>query len=141
MLSFDEVLSTTKAVRQRLDLTRPLPREVVLECCELANYAPSSRNTQPWSFVFVEDAAKKAQVAQLYAAVWSFMLAARSRGIGTSWTSLHLIKEQEMAEVIGVDAQQYTQLALIPIAYSVGTDFKKPPRRDLGQAVFFNGMK
>jgi len=214
MLSFDEVLSTTKAVRQRLDLQRPVARELILECCELANYAPSSRNTQPWRFVFVDDADRRARIAELYAAVWdmiagpmyenelagcstemdrariermlrssrylrnhlaevpvilfplmeeraealqgaiaqslkwgsvvpaawSFMLAARSRGLGTSWTSLHLVKEQEMAEIIGVNHEQYTQLAMIPIGYSIGIGFKKPPRRDVSELVHWNEM-
>jgi nitroreductase len=64
-------------------------------------------------------------------AVWSFMLAARSRGLGTAWTTLHLWHEKEVAEVLGIPYAEVTQVALIPVAYSVGTDFKPAPRKPL----------
>ena len=63
-------------------------------------------------------------------AAWSFMLAARARGIGTAWTTLHLAHEQAVAELLGIPFESYTQVALIPIAYTKGTDFKpayRPP--------------
>ena len=61
-------------------------------------------------------------------AAWSFCLAARARGLGTSWTSLHLMHEQEAAEVLGIPFDEVSQVALIPVAYTKGTDFKPGPR-------------
>ena len=61
-------------------------------------------------------------------AAWSFMLALRSRGLGSAWTTLHLFKEQEAAELLGVPYDQVTQIALLPVAYTVGTDFKPASR-------------
>ena len=57
-------------------------------------------------------------------AVWSFMLAARARGLGTAWTTLHLPHEREAAAILGIPYEQVTQAALIPVAYTRGTDFK-----------------
>lgn len=61
-------------------------------------------------------------------ATWSFMLAARERGLGTTWTTLHLTFEQEAAEVLGIPYDKITQAALIPVAYTLGTGFKPAPR-------------
>jgi nitroreductase len=200
-LTADEVLSTTRAVRKRLDFDRPVPREVILECLELAVQAPTGSNTQGWQWMFVEDDAKKLALRDLYRqsfepyvnspgpvyaegdsrgarqeavkssaqylsdnfhrapvlmvpliegrldgldafgaasmwgsilpAVWSFMLAARERGLGTAWTTLHLPKEREAAEILGIPYDRYTQAGLFPIAYSIGTDFKPAKRIDL----------
>ena len=61
---------------------------------------------------------------------WSFMLAARERGLGTALTTIHLMHEQEAAEVLGIDYDNYTQCALVTCGYSQGTDFKpanRPP--------------
>ncbi|MEQ8861471.1 MAG: nitroreductase family protein [Pseudomonadales bacterium] len=206
-LSNDELLSTTRAVRKRLDFDRPVPREVLEECLELAVQAPSGSNAQGWQFMFVTDAEKKAKIGEYYRqvyaeyrkmpvaihklhmdsgdttltesqkrsaasadylaenigrapvllipcvagrtdapgmnvmsqsavygsiipAAWSFMLAARARGIGTAWTTLHITFEREIAELLGIPYEQFTQVALIPIAYTKGTDFKpayRPP--------------
>ena len=62
-------------------------------------------------------------------ATWSFMLAARARGIGTCWTTVHLALEAEAAEVLGIPYPDVAQIALVPFAYTVGTDFK-PARRE-----------
>lgn len=59
---------------------------------------------------------------------WSFMLAARERGLGTAWTTIHLMFEQQAAEVLGIDYENYTQCALITCGYSQGTDFKPAKR-------------
>lgn len=194
----DELLTTTRAVRKRLDLERPVEPEVLEECLEIALQAPTGSNSQGWQFVFVTDPAKRAGLADLYRkafepyisrddrpaygpddpraaqmprvldsasylarrlqdvpvhlvacvegrvekgpviaqasvygsilpAVWSFMLAARSRGLGTAWTTLHLAFEQEAAELLGIP-ESYTQVALIPVAYFTGNSFK-PARR------------
>jgi hypothetical protein len=58
-LSVDEVLSTTRSVRKRLDLDRPVPREVLMECLELALQAPTGSNSQGWQWMFVDDPDKK----------------------------------------------------------------------------------
>ncbi len=70
-------------------------------------------------------------------AVWSFMLAARERGIGTCWTTLHLSYEKEVGEILGIP-EDYSQLALIPIAYTKGTDFKLAPRKPLAGVLHTN---
>ncbi len=70
-------------------------------------------------------------------AAWSFMLAARERGLGTCWTTLHLLWEQEVAEILGIPYEQVRQYALIPVAYTVGTDFK-PASRNLEGVLSFN---
>jgi hypothetical protein len=61
-------------------------------------------------------------------AAWSFMLALRSRGLGSAWTTLHLFKEKEAAQLLGVPLGEYTQVALSPVAYTVGSDFKPATR-------------
>ncbi len=71
-------------------------------------------------------------------AAWSFMLAARERGLGTCWTTVHLIYEQEAAEILGIPFEQVRQYALIPVAYTIGTDFK-PAARDCDGVLSFNG--
>lgn len=70
----------------------------------------------------------------LLPAVWSFMLAARERTLGTCWTTLHLLHEREAAELLGLP-DTVMQGALIPVAHTVGTDFKPGPRRDLSRVV------
>ena len=189
----DALLSTTRAVRKRLDLERPVPREVLLECVALSQQAPTGSNTQGWQWLFVEDPAKRAALAELYRsaggdylkagaaaappgqtgrvlnsalwlaenlqhvpvlaipclegkfgadappamiagqyasiypAVWSFQLALRARGLGSTLTTLHLLKEREAAEVLGLP-DTVLQAALLPVAYTKGTDFKRAER-------------
>jgi nitroreductase len=195
-LTPDELLSTTRAVRRRLDLERPVERELLEECVRLAVQAPTSTNTQNWHFVIVTDAARRAALAELYLrswipynggrppeetppsetpgeagsrhlaahlhevpvhvipciegrpegmapadlawfygsiiqAGWSFQLAARARGLGGVWTTHHLDYEREAAEILGIPFDDVTQVALIPVAYTVGTDFKPAKRRPL----------
>jgi len=65
----DHLLTTTKAVRRRLDLARPVPRAVVRECIELACYAPNASNAQEWHWVVVDDPGLRAEVAAQYRAV------------------------------------------------------------------------
>ncbi|MDQ1446005.1 MAG: hypothetical protein QOI20_2469 [Acidimicrobiaceae bacterium] len=197
-LTPDQLLTTTRAVRKRLDLTRPVPRELITECIEIAQQAPSGSNRQGFHFVVVDDADKRAALAELYGkaydayasagsntypegdprherydavrssatylrdhlhevpvhvipcgksrvevvkgsspasyfasiipAGWSFMLAARARGLGTVWTTLHLAFEREAAEILGIPYDKVTQAALIPVAFTKGTDFKAAQR-------------
>ncbi len=67
-LSADEVLVTTRSVRKRLDFDRPVEREVVMECLELALQAPTGSNRQGWHWMFVTDADKKQALQEIYAA-------------------------------------------------------------------------
>lgn len=212
-LGADQVLTTTRAVRKRLDFERPVSMSVIEECLQIATQAPSGSNSQGWHFVVVTDAEKKRAIADYYRqafaqyeagpaqptrqhlddptmketqekvlssakyladnlekvpallipcasgrldapeitlphhagaygsiipAVWSFMLAARERGIGTCWTSLHLSYEREIGDILGIPHDQYTQIALIPIAYTQGTDFKVARRKSLDNILHTN---
>jgi nitroreductase len=210
-LSPRELLTTTRAVRKRLDLTKPVEREVIEECIAIAQQAPTASNMQNWHFVVVTDSDKKAALAELYRkgqeiyikqptavsnvkfddpkrnatqeritssgkylverlkdvpvhvipcieartegqpivvqsavwgsvapAAWSFMLAARSFGLGTSWTSLHLFFEEEAANILNIPHKQVMQAALIPVAYTKGTDFKPAPRDPVRKMIYWN---
>jgi nitroreductase len=208
-LTADELLTTTRAVRRRLDLDRPVEREVIEECLRIATQAPSGSNRQSWHFVVVTDPDTRAALAELYRrawapyeaswanpvfegdpertsaqartgasarylaenlhrvpvhvipclrgrldgvpsamsankwasllpATWSFMLAARERGLGTSWTSLHLAHEREAAELLGIPYDEYGQAALIPMAYTVGTDFRPGNRKPIDRIVHWD---
>lgn len=201
-LTADEVLTTTRAVRRRLDLTRPVETEVIEECVDIAVQAPTGQNRQRWHFVVVRDPGRRAGLADLYRsgvsrgstganaltadderrqwaaagsmrrvidssrhlfehlhevpamvvpcvegrpdgapvleqarlwgsllpAVWSFMLAARNRGLGTAWTTGHLPHEKDAAALLGIPYRKVTQAALIPLAYTIGTEFKPAAR-------------
>ncbi|WP_445169059.1 nitroreductase family protein [Mycolicibacterium sp. Dal123E01] len=197
-LTVDELLTSTRSVRKRLDFDRPVPREVLMECLELALQAPTGSNAQGWQFMFVTDPDKKKALADIYRAnatpyldlpkpvrgdmrdgqmdavmdsakylnvnlekapvflipclegrpdgapagmqasywgslipaVWSFMLALRSRGLGSAYTTLHLIGdgEKQAAEILGIPFEQYAQGGLWPIAYTQGTEFKPAKR-------------
>ena len=200
-LTTDELLSTTRAVRKRLDLTRPVEREVLEDCMRLAQQAPTASYSQNWHFVVVDDAAKRAALADLWRevagpylerrpaandqfvrigeavrhlaehlhevpvhvipcvqgrtedkpvawqasifgsivpAMWSFMLAARSRGLGTVLTTFHLMHERAAAEILGIPYDEVMQVALIPVAYTIGTDFKPGRRKPLDTMVHWN---
>ncbi len=214
-LTNDELLSTTRAVRKRMDFDRAVERGVLMECMELALQAPSGSNAQGWHFLFVTDPGKRKAIADIYRslfnnvyaasdasaanvhgddpdmaatqervmssaqyladnmekapvffmpcisgradgltgemanvaqasafgsiipAAWSFMLAARARGLGTCWTTIHLMQERAVAEILGIPYEQITQVALVPVAYTKGTDFKPAPRKAMDDIVHF----
>ena len=71
-------------------------------------------------------------------AAWSFMLAAREQGLGTCWTTLHLMHEQEAAQVLGIPFDDVQQWALSPVAYTAGTDFKPATRPDVETVISWN---
>ena len=68
---------------------------------------------------------------------WSFMLAARERGIGMAWTTIHLRNEADVAELLGIP-DDVTQTVLFPMAYFTGEDFKPAPRLPLSEVVHWN---
>lgn len=198
----DELLTTTRTVRKRLDLMRPVPLDLIRECLEIALQAPSGANRQRWHWMVIIDpevrravgeiyreraedyAASATYVAKLHAddpnrsrvqkrvgdsteylaehmgevpalvipclkagaelpagnqaslwgsilpAAWSYMLAARSRGLGTAWTTLHLGREKEVADLLGMPVGIH-QAAIIPTAFYTGETFKPAPREPL----------
>lgn len=198
----DRLLSTTRAVRRRLDLDRPVEPEVITQCLEIATQAPTGSNRQGWRFIVVTDPDMRGALADLYRkgampyltkaherardggnaqtervfsstlylaenfervpvhvipciesrigtgspaiawaslmgsifpAVWSFQLALRSRGLGSCLTTLHLNHADEAAELLGIP-DGMLQVALLPVAYTIGTDFKpakRPPVEDV----------
>jgi nitroreductase len=206
----DHLLTTTRAVRRRLDLARPVEPEVVLECLRIATQAPSGGNTQRWRWVVVDDADLRLGLADIYRkafepyiamqkaaieaagasdpesgivrsatylshhlhevpvhvipcfldrlserpstaeaaghygsilpAVWSFMLALRSRGLGSAFTTLHLVHEREAGELLGIP-DTVTQVALIPVAYHTGEDFQPAPRRPVEEVTYRNAWR
>ena len=205
----DALLTTTRSVRKRLDLERPVPLRLVEECLEVALQAPTGSNRQGWHFMVIDDPDKKAVLADIYQraitiyasmgsgteelpaddprvaaypkvadsalhlalnfaqvpvfvlacvegrvedagplmqaslygsvlpAAWSFMLAARARGLGTSWTTLHLMFEEESVELLGIPPT-VTQAVLIPVAYYTGDDFKPAARLPLREVASYN---
>lgn len=71
-------------------------------------------------------------------AVWSFCLAARARGLGTRWTTRMLHRADESAALLGIPHESITQVALIPVGFTIGTDFKRGPRVPLDEVVHVN---
>lgn len=202
LVETDRLLSTTRAVRKRLDLERPVEREVILDCLRLAVQAPTASNSQIWRWMVVTEPAKKAVIAASYRkvgagylaqaaetekdaqtqrvyesafalseildqvpamvipciertfdttnnaiaagvygsiipAAWSFQLALRSRGLGSAWTTLHLFDPEPVAEALGIP-DGITQIALLPVAYTVGTDFKPAQRPPVEQITYWD---
>ena len=210
LTTVDHLLTTTRSVRKRLDLTRPVEQAVLEECLQLALQAPSGSNRQGWHFLLVTDPAKRATIAGYYRqafkhylgavqpealeplraneqsgagsrvlksasylsrhlqdvpvhiipciegrvetaglmaqaslygsilpATWSLMLALRSRGLGSVWTTLHLAYEKEIAELLGIPPTM-TQAALIPVAYFTGDDFKPAQRKPLAEVTHWD---
>jgi nitroreductase len=202
----DELLATTRAVRKRLDLDRMVPREVIMECLELAVQAPTGSNSQGWRWLLVDDPKKRKALADLYRkggeayltaageqanqsgneqqkrvfssalylmenlhkvpvhlipcvegrppagtspammagyfgsifpAVWSFQLALRARGLGSALTTLHLLFEKEAAQILGIP-DTVMQVALLPVAYTKGTDFARAQRPSVAKITHWN---
>jgi nitroreductase len=73
-------------------------------------------------------------------AVWSFMLALRSRGLGTAYTTLHLQHEREAAELLGIP-DTVTQVALLPVAHVTGGGFRPADRKPVEAVTYWNGWK
>jgi len=209
-LTPDEVLTTTRAVRRRLDTSRSVDRALVEKCLEIALQAPNGSNMNTWRWIAVDDRATIEAMAEIYdaalhdyvktlgsavgkrypgaaipgferidasvqylrehmrempvlvvplfagrtetasvffqasqwgsivQAVWSFMLALRARGLGSCWTTGHLNREEQMAELLGIPKQRFTQVGLFPVAYTRGTDFKPAWRRPASEVLRWN---
>jgi nitroreductase len=202
-LSADDVLTTTRAVRKRLDFTRPVDDELVRQCVATAMQGPSGSNNLTMQFVVVKDPARRQAIGDIYRqcfdiyrqmpfyagalqkgspeeqaqqdrvvdsagyladhmgdapvlvigctngradnlpamaaasmmgnilpGMWSFMLAARARGLGTAWTTVGLMMEREIADVVGIPFDEVQQACLTPLAHTIGTDFKRALRPD-----------
>jgi len=219
LATVDRLLTTTKAVRSRLDLTRPVPREVIAECIRLACFAPNASNAQEWHWVVVDEPDQKAAVAEVYRdvlvprvsqmlavkesqgdaagarisrsilgladrlhdvpalvvpcydikaalvryqtlipepgplglsthmdsgmfasilpAVWSFQLALHSRGLGSALTTAHQLRQSDVAAILGLPLDWF-QVALIPVAYTTGGDFRPSPRKPVDEVIVWN---
>ena len=209
LATVDRLLTTTRCVRKRLDLRRPVEPAVLERCIEIAMQSPTGSNSQGWHFLVVTDAKRRAGLAELYRrafdlyvnnegmrpvlaaddpraiqmprivdsasylsehlhevplmvipcvegrvenagviaqasiygsilpATWSLMLALRARGIGSAWTTLHLMFESEAAELLGIPPT-VTQTALLPVAYFTGTDFKPASRLPARDRTYWN---
>jgi nitroreductase len=204
-----ELLTTTRSVRKRLDLARPVDRAVVEDCLRIGFQAPNGSNLQLYDWVLVDRPDVRAAMAEIYRggladqlalsaastdpspypdteaqkristsvahlvehlhevpvlviptvsgrledasifeqasrwgsvlpAVWNFMLALRTRGLGSAWTTLHLHREKEMAELLDIPYDEVTQAGLFPVAYTLGTTFKPANRSLSEQHVHWN---
>jgi nitroreductase len=94
--------------------------------------------------IYGQPTADVSDLAGLYGSImpatWSFMLAARSRGLGTVWTTLHLKHAAEAGQLLGIP-ERITQVGLIPVGYYTGTDFKPVARRPAEEITYWNGWK
>ena len=198
----DEVLCTTRAVRRRLDLERPVDDEIILDCIDIAEQAPTGGNQSSRRWIIVRDPELKQRLSELYRDVignriieardrlagtgdpreqamlsgahlaehlgevpaivipvilgrhdgsgrpglfdsviqsgWSFCLALRARGLGTAWTTAGLAKSSEVKELLGIP-DEVTEIAMFPVAWTVGTDFKRAKRHPAREIVYFDG--
>jgi len=209
-LSADEVLTSTRSVRKRLDFDKPVEREIVEQCLDIALQAPTGGNRQGWHWIFIEEPGKKQAIADVYAAnfaqyasapppeyadgdtrgerqgavkdsatylaenfhraplllipciegrmdnlpsfvgasiwgsllpaVWSFMLALRERGMGSAWTTIHLMNdgERQVADLLGIPFDRVSQGGLFPIAYTLGTEFQPAKRQPLAEVTHWD---
>jgi nitroreductase len=80
-----------------------------------------------------------AMYASILPAVWSFQLALRSRGLGSTLTTAHQSDQPAMARILGIP-ESWEQVALIPVAYTVGEDFRPSPRRPVEEFIVWNQL-
>lgn len=210
----DQLLSTTRAVRKRLDFDRPVDDDLIRDCVRAAMQSPSGSNNMTMRFVIVKDESKRRAIGEVYRqcwgiytsidgvyvgsirkdtpeeqaqqdrvtesaaylaenlgrapalvlacseggridgvpalvaasaygnvlpAMWSFMLAARARGLGTAWTTISLMMEKEVAEILGIPFDQVQQACLSPLAHTVGTDFRPARRPEPDSIIHWDG--
>ncbi len=212
-LTSDELLTTTRAVRKRLDFSKPVSDDLIRECVSIAMQSPSGSNNMTMQFVVVRDEAKRKAIGDVYQrcysiyqsldgvyigsikkdgeaaqaqqdrsqnsadflghhmgdapalvlactasgrvdgapammsasmmgnilpGMWSFMLAARARGLGTCWTTVHLMMEQAVADIVGIPFDAVQQVCLSPIAFTMGTDFKPAARPEADSIIHWD---
>jgi nitroreductase len=205
LTTINHLLTTTRSVRKRLDLIRPVEPEVIQQCLDLAIQAPIGGHLHRYHFVVVTDQDKRARLGDLYKkayfelympqrnaqnrqenarllesatylaehlhavpvhiipciesrvedkgcfrqatiygsilpATWSLMLALRAHGLGSAWTTLHIMYEKEAAALLGIP-DRMTQAALIPVAYYTGDDFKPARRVPARERTYWNGWE
>ena len=80
-----------------------------------------------------------AGLGNILPAMWSFMLAARARGLGTAWTSMHRSRERDVADILGIPYDTVAQAVLTPLAYTKGTDFRPAARPDPDAVIHWDG--
>jgi nitroreductase len=218
----DRLLTTTRSVRRRLDLERPVDIDIVMSCLEVAQQAPTGSNNRSFRFLIVTDPARRAELAELYRkglveyarataelaargfeskvavrddetttaldaqtrrvfasarhlsahlhevpifvipcmlgrlpdaydnfraaafygslhpAIWSLMLALRARGLGSVYTTLHLVHEREAAQILGIPYEAVTQIGLVPVAWYTGAGFGRADRGPIDDVVFID---
>ncbi|MGH9195187.1 MAG: nitroreductase family protein, partial [Acidimicrobiia bacterium] len=93
-----------------------------------------------YPFPLSENISASAFYGSVWPAVWSFMLALRSRGLGSALTTMHLAFEKETCELLGIP-ETVTQIGLIPVAYYTGGSFKPGSRRDVEEITYWNEWK
>ncbi|MFT7646949.1 MAG: nitroreductase [Candidatus Poriferisodalaceae bacterium] len=189
--SVDTALATTRVVRRRLDLERPVDQQILMDCIDIAEQAPTGGNQGSRRWIIVRDQRTKDRLAELYMeaagqwmiesadklagtghkqeqvmasaaylakhlaevqaiviptiigthdgsgrpglfdsviqAVWSFSVALRARGLGSAWTTANLGRQDDIAELLGIP-DGMTQIAMIPVGWTKGTNFKLAPR-------------
>jgi nitroreductase len=197
----DEVLATTRAVRRRLDLDRPVDNQLLLDCIDLAEQAPTGGNLGSRRWIIVRDQGVKDQLGELYRetalpfmaaaaerlagtghrnervvasaaylaehlaevpaiviptiigrhdgssrpglfdsviqAAWSFCLALRARGLGTTWVTAALQDEATVKQILGIP-DHMTEVVLFPVAWTKGTDFGRAPRHPARAITYFD---
>ncbi|MBV9582189.1 MAG: nitroreductase family protein [Chloroflexi bacterium] len=195
----DELLATTRSVRRRLDFSRPVDNQLLLDCIDLAEQAPTGGNLGSRRWIIIREQRVKDQLGELYRetalgfmssaaerlrgtdhpnaqvmasaaylaehlaevpaiviptivghhdgsgrpglfdsviqAAWSFCLALRARGLGTTWVTAALQNRARVKEILGIP-EHITEIALFPIAYTRGTDFHRA-RRDPARAITY----
>ncbi|BAN00483.1 SRPBCC family protein [Ilumatobacter coccineus] len=197
----DHALTTTRAVRRRLDLERPVDDDIIFDCIDIAEQAPTGGDQSSRRWVIVRDPELKARLADLYLAsggewmidtrdrlagtghprervmasaahlaehlaevpaiviptiiglhdgsgrpglfdsviqsAWSLCVALRARGLGTTWTTAILERGDELSDLLGIPADN-TPIAMIPVAWTIGTDFRPAPRRPAREIAFID---
>jgi nitroreductase len=197
----DAVLATTRAVRRRLDLDREVDNQLLLDCIDIAEQAPTGGNLSSRRWLIVRDPAVKTALGELYReqagtamidtaarlagtghpqekvmasaaylaehlaevpalvfvtilgrpdgsgrpglfdsviqAAWSFCLALRARGLGTSWVTAIFSAEDRVRELLGIPAGS-TPIVMLPVAWTKGTDFRRVPRPPARSITFFD---
>lgn len=197
----DYVLTTTRSVRRRLDLSKPVDTETILDCIDIAEQAPTGGNQSSRRWLVIDDPRQKRALADLYRngvgrfildgrektsgtdhpqartmasaahlvehlaevpaiviptiigrhdnsgrpglfdsviqSAWSFCLAARARGLGTAWVTAVLADEAAVKDLFGIPPEM-TEIVMLPLAHTIGTDFRRAERPPARQITYFN---